>query len=106
MMAYVVTKRTQEIGVRMSIRASNADILKMIVSDGAKLAVVGIALGSVAAFGLMRFIRSLLFGVGPTDPVTFTVIVLVLLTVALMASIIPARRAAAVNPLIALKGSP
>jgi len=104
-MAYVVAQRTQEIGVRMSIGASAKDILRMIVSDGAKLAAAGIGIGLAAALGLTRLIRSLLFGVAPTDPVTFTVIVLVILTVALLASIVPARRAATVNPLIALKGS-
>jgi ABC-type antimicrobial peptide transport system permease subunit len=104
-MAYVVTQRTQEIGVRMSIGATSSDILKMIVSDGFKLAAAGIAIGAVAAFGLTRLIRSLLFGVGPSDPMTFTAIVLVLLMVALLASIIPAVRAAAVNPLRALNGS-
>jgi len=104
-MAYVVTQRTQEIGVRMSIGATSSDILKMIVSDGVKLAAAGIAIGAVAAFGLTRLMRSLLFGVGPSDPITFTAIVLVLITVALLASIIPAVRAAAVNPLLALNGS-
>ncbi len=104
-MAYVVAQRTQEIGVRMSIGATSSDILKMIVSDGVKLAAAGIAIGAVTAFGLTRLMRSLLFGVGPSDPMTFTAIVLVLLTVALLASIIPAVRAAAVNPLLALNGS-
>ena len=104
-MAYVVAQRTSEIGVRMSIGANSADILKMIVSDGIKLAAVGIGIGAVTAIGLTRLIRSLLFGVGPSDPITFTAIVLVMLTVALLASIIPAVRAAAVNPLMALNGS-
>jgi len=104
-MAYVVSQRTQEIGVRMSIGANSADILKMIVTDGVKLAAAGIGIGAVAAFGLTRLIRSLLFGVGPGDPLTFIVIVLILVGVALLASIIPAFRAATVNPLLALNGS-
>jgi putative ABC transport system permease protein len=104
-MAYVVAQRTQEIGVRMSIGAQAVDILKMIVSDGVKLAALGIGIGLAAALGLTRLIRSLLFGVAPTDPITFTVIVLVVLTVAMLACIVPAWRASAVNPLIALKGS-
>jgi len=104
-MAYVVAQRTSEIGVRMSIGANSADILKMIVSDGIKLAAVGIGIGAVTAIGLTRLIRSLLFGVGPSDPITFIAIVLVMLTVALLASVIPAVRAAAVNPLMALNGS-
>ena len=88
-MAYAVAQRTQEIGVRMSIGAGARDILKMIVSDGAKLAAAGIGIGLAAALGFTRLMRSLLFGVAPTDPVTFTVIVLVVLTVALLARFIP-----------------
>jgi ABC-type antimicrobial peptide transport system permease subunit len=103
-MAYVVAQRTQEIGIRMSIGAGAPAILRMIIGDGAKLTAAGIGIGLVAAFGLTRFMRSLLFGVAATDPVTFTVIVLVVLTVALVACIVPARKAAAVDPLIALKG--
>ena len=104
-MAYVVAQRTQEIGIRMSIGAGGVDILRMIVSDGAKLAAAGIGIGLVAALGFTRLMSTLLFGVAPTDPITFTVIVLVVLAVALVASIVPAHRAAAVNPLIALKRS-
>jgi putative ABC transport system permease protein len=103
-MAYVVAQRTQEIGIRMSVGAGAIDILKMVVGDGAKLAAAGIGIGVVAAFGLTRFMRSLLFGVGATDPVTFALIVLLVLVVALVACIVPARKAAAVDPLIALKG--
>ena len=103
-MAYVVAQRTQEIGIRMSIGAGAPAILRMIVGDGAKLTAAGIGIGLGAAFCLTRFMRSLLFGVAATDPVTFTVIVLVVLTVALVACIVPARKAAAVDPLIALKG--
>src|SRR5215470_2583776 len=103
-MAYVVAQRTQEIGIRMSIGAGAPAILRMIVGDGAKLTAAGIGIGLGAAAGLTRFMRSLLFGVAATDPVTFTVIVLVVLLVALVACIVPARRAAAVDPLIALKG--
>jgi len=103
-MAYVVAQRTPEIGIRMSIGAGAPAILRMIVGDGAKLTAAGIGIGLGAAFGLTRFMRSLLFGVAATDPVTFTVIVLVVLTVALVACIVPARKAAAVDPLIALKG--
>jgi predicted permease len=104
-MAYVVAQRTQEIGIRMSIGAGAPDILRMVIGDGAKLAAAGIGIGLAAAFGLTRFMRSLLFDVAPTDVVTFTVMILLVLTVALVASIIPARKAAAVDPLIALKGS-
>jgi ABC-type antimicrobial peptide transport system permease subunit len=104
-MAYVVAERTQEIGIRMSIGAEAKNILGMVIADGAKLATAGIGIGLLAAFGLTRFIRSLLFGVAVTDPVTFVVMVLVVLGVALVASIVPARKAASVDPLIALKGS-
>jgi predicted permease len=104
-MAYVVAQRTQEIGIRMSIGAGAKDILRMVLGDGVKLAAAGIGIGLALAFGLTRFMRTLLFGVAVTDPLTFTLIVLVVLAVALVASVMPARKAALVDPLIALKGS-
>jgi putative ABC transport system permease protein len=102
-MAYLVTQRTQEIGVRMALGAQKRDVLKLVVGRGMALAVMGIAIGLVASLALTRLMRSLLFEVTPTDWLTFVITSLVLLTVALLACYIPARRAAKVDPLVALR---
>lgn len=102
-MAYLVVQRTQEIGVRMALGAQKRDVLKLVVGKGMVLAITGAAIGLVASLVLTRLIRSLLFEVTPTDWLTFVVVSLILLTVALLASYIPARRATKVDPLIALR---
>jgi predicted permease len=102
-MAYTVTQRTQEIGIRMALGASGPDVMRLALGHGMRLAMTGVALGLLAAFALTRVMKSLLFGVEPTDPLTFTVIALLLLIVALLACWIPARRATKVDPMIALK---
>jgi putative ABC transport system permease protein len=102
-MAYLVTERTQEIGVRMALGAQKRDVLKLVVRKGMVLAIVGTAIGLLASLALTRLMRSLLFQVTPTDWLTFVVASLVLLTVALLASYIPARRATKLDPLIALR---
>jgi putative ABC transport system permease protein len=102
-MAYLVTERTQEIGVRMALGAQKRDVLKLVVRKGMFLAIVGTAIGLLASLALTRLMRSLLFQVTPTDWLTFVVASLVLLTVALLASYIPARRATKLDPLIALR---
>jgi putative ABC transport system permease protein len=102
--AYAVTQRTHEIGVRMAIGARPADVVRMMLNEGGRLAVAGVVLGSVAAIAGARLIRGLLFEVSATDPVTFIVVALGLLAVALLASYIPARRATRVDPMIALRG--
>lgn len=102
-MSYLVTQRTQEIGVRMALGAQKRDVLKLVVGKGMALAVIGIAIGLVASLGLTRLMRSLLFEVTPTDWLTFVITSMVLLTVALLACYIPARRATKVEPLIALR---
>jgi putative ABC transport system permease protein len=101
--AYTVTQRTQELGIRLALGAQVRDILKMILGQGMIVIGIGLVIGLAAAVALTRLMRSLLFGIGETDPVTFGAITLVLLLVALAACYLPARRAAKVDPLIALR---
>jgi predicted permease len=101
--SYSVTQRTQEMGVRMALGASPRDLLRLIVGGGTRLAAVGIGSGIIAALILTRFMTSLLFGVRPADPLTFIVVSLLLLFVVLLASYIPARRAARADPMVALR---
>lgn len=102
-MAYSVTQRTNELGIRMALGAQKSDVLKLVVRQGVRLAVAGVALGVVVAFGLMRVISNLLYGVNAADPLTFLATSLLLIVVALVASYIPARRATQIDPLIALR---
>ncbi len=101
--SYGVSQRTHEIGVRMALGARSEDVLRMIVGQGARLAGIGIAVGLLAAFGAGRAIASILFGTSPADPVSFIAIALLLIGTAVLASWIPARRAAAVDPMVALR---
>ncbi len=101
--AYSVAQRSHEIGVRMALGASREDVLKLVVGRGFKLALAGVALGIAAALALTRFLASLLYGVKPTDGLTFVVVSLLLGGAALLASYIPARRAAKLDPLAALR---
>ena len=102
-LAYDVSQRTREIGVRGAIGASHGQIIGMILKQGLWKTGVGIALGLAGAFVLSRSMTSLLFGIAPTDPLVYGVVSLVLIAVALMASYLPARRAAKIDPLVALR---
>jgi len=102
-MAFAVSQRTQEIGIRMALGASALDVLKMVVGSGMFLAAIGVVVGLIGAFAVTRLMASLLFGVSPTDLVTFGLVTGGLLMVALLACYIPARRATKVDPLVALR---
>jgi len=102
-MSYTVTQRTQEIGIRIALGAQQGHVLKLIVGQGLLLTLTGITLGLIAAFVLTRLLSGLLFGVSTTDPMTFVLISMFLLVVSLLACFLPARRAAKVDPIVALR---
>jgi putative ABC transport system permease protein len=101
--SYSVSQRTHEIGIRMSLGARPRDVSRLILAQGGKLALLGLGAGALAALLLTRLLSGLLYGVSPTDPLTFGVVVIVLFAVALAASYLPARRAMRVEPIIALR---
>jgi putative ABC transport system permease protein len=102
-LAYSVGQRIREFGIRMALGAHHADILRLVIGDGLRIALLGVVVGLIAAAGLTHYLQSMLWGVEPLDPITFIAVPFVVLIVALAACYIPARRATKVDPLIALR---
>jgi ABC-type antimicrobial peptide transport system permease subunit len=102
-MAYFVTQRTREIGIRIALGAQWRDVLKLILRSGMSLVIIGLTIGLAGAFALTRLMTTLLFEVSPTDPITFCAVALCVIFAALLACYVPARRATKVDPLVALR---
>jgi putative ABC transport system permease protein len=102
-LAYAVARRTSEIGIRMAVGAQRGDVLRMVLRRGGVLAVIGIVLGIGAAAGLSRSLTAMLYGVAPLDPTTYVAVAILFAAVTLLASYVPARRAAKVDPMDAIR---
>jgi predicted permease len=101
--SYLTGQRTHEIGIRVALGASSTDVLRMVLGEGMKLALIGVAIGIAAALGLTRLIAKLVYGVGAFDPITFVSVAILLTGIALLSCYIPARRAMRVDPMVALR---
>jgi putative ABC transport system permease protein len=101
--SYTVAQRTQEIGIRMALGAERRNVFGMVLGQGARVAGLGIGIGLITAFGATRLMANFLYGVQPTDPLTFTAVSLLLVGIALLACYLPARRATRVDPIVALR---
>ncbi|HEY2745778.1 MAG TPA: FtsX-like permease family protein, partial [Polyangia bacterium] len=102
-MSYTVSQRTQEIGIRVALGASPRMVMQLVLADGMRVAAIGLGLGTIGALALTRLLASMLWGVSATDAVTFATIAVLLASVALIAIVIPARRATRVEPMLALR---
>jgi putative ABC transport system permease protein len=101
--SYSVSQRRREIGIRVALGAQPGEILRLVVGQGTKLALLGLVIGTIGALALTRLVASLLYGIGAHDPLTFVAVAGLLLLVAVAASYIPARRAMGVDPVVALR---
>ena len=102
-MSYAVTQRTREIGMRMALGAQPGNVMRFVMGQGMRVVLLGVAIGLIGALALARVLRNLLFQVAPTDPATFVSVALILSAVALLACYLPARRAARIDPMVALR---
>jgi putative ABC transport system permease protein len=101
--SYSVAQRAREIGIRMALGAHRGDVLRLVLAQGGKMSLTGIAIGTIASAGLTRLMANLLYGVSVVDPATFAVVAFVLAVIAMVASYLPARRALRMDPLVALR---
>jgi ABC-type antimicrobial peptide transport system permease subunit len=102
--AYNVAQRSHELGVRIALGARSPDVIRLVVSEGLRVSVLGVGIGTIAALGAARYVGPLLFGVSPRDPAVLTGVATILVAVAVLASLLPAWRASHVDPSVALRG--